>query len=105
MEQVKRPVSPVLTRSKGGSHEVAPRPGKLRRKSRGGLVTRPRHIEKETAMQTLSHTDRFTASEMAKTMRDGITTKENLSAIFGKRNVEKLGEHAADLARKAETVN
>lgn len=57
-------------------------------------------------MQTnLSTTDRSTASEMAKAMRDGLTTKDELIPEFGRRNVEKLGEHAANLARKSETVN
>lgn len=57
-------------------------------------------------MQThLSQSDRATAAEMANAMRGGLTTRDDLIPEFGKRAVEKLGPHAADLARKAETVN
>jgi hypothetical protein len=60
-------------------------------------------MQTSSSYPQLSHTDRFTASEMAKAMRDGHTTRDELVPLFGKKTVEKLGEHAADLARKSES--
>lgn len=59
----------------------------------------------EQSYNNFSKADRSTASQMAKAMRDGLTTRDELIPEFGKRAVDKLGEHAAALAHKAETLN
>lgn len=59
----------------------------------------------QTNTTRLAPADRVTAAEMAAAMVDGLTTKEDLVPVFGKSTVDRLGTHAADLARKTETVN
>lgn len=57
-------------------------------------------------MQTqLSRMDKITVTQMATAMREGLTTQDELKPLFGEDAVKRLGSHAVEEARKADTAH
>lgn len=56
-------------------------------------------------MQTqLTRMDKITITQMASAMREGFNTRDDLKPLFGKSDVDRLGDLAVEEAKKADGI-